>query len=157
MKEPLNAPAVSPKASACVSQGIKIKGEVTGTEDLFVDGKIEGKVELGNASLTIGPNAHVKADVAAREIIVRGRVEGKLEGTERIQVWHSARIDGDLKAEKIAIEEGAELHGKMEAGKAPAKSSENAFGSKKADASNTKDSSTTKEKSPAGATAAGAD
>jgi cytoskeletal protein CcmA (bactofilin family) len=108
---------VSSKASACVSQGIKIKGEVNGDEDLFVDGQIEGKITLGKAVMTIGPNANIKADVTAREVVVRGRVQGKLTGAERIQIWHTARIDGDLKADRIAIEEGAELHGNIEVGK----------------------------------------
>jgi cytoskeletal protein CcmA (bactofilin family) len=108
---------VSSKASACVSQGIKIKGEVNGDEDLFVDGQIEGKITLGKAVMTIGPNANIKADVTAREVVVRGRVQGKLTGAERIQIWHTARINGDLKADRIAIEEGAELHGNIEVGK----------------------------------------
>src|ERR1700726_2684934 len=108
---------VSSKATACVSQGIKIKGEVNGDEDLFVDGQIEGKVTLGKAVMTIGPNANIKADITAREVVVRGRVQGKLTGAERIQIWHTARINGDLKADRIAIEEGAELHGNIEVGK----------------------------------------
>jgi cytoskeletal protein CcmA (bactofilin family) len=115
-----DAPAsfpVSSKATACVSQGIKIKGEVNGDDDLFVDGQIEGKITLGKAVMTIGPNANIKADVTAREVVVRGRVQGKLTGAERIQIWHTARINGDLKADRIAIEEGAELHGNIEVGK----------------------------------------
>lgn len=116
-KEPPPNLPISSKATACVSQGIKIKGEINGDEDLFVDGQIEGKVSLGKASITIGPNASIKAEINAREIIVRGRVQGKLTGTERIQIWHTARVDGDLKANRIAIEEGAELHGQLEAGK----------------------------------------
>ena len=108
---------ISSKATACVSQGIKIKGEVNGDEDLFVDGQIEGKITLGKAVMTIGPNATVKADITAREVVVRGRVQGKLIGAERIQIWSTARISGDLKADRIAIEEGAELHGNIEVGK----------------------------------------
>jgi len=108
---------VSPKATACVSQGIKIKGEVNGDEDLFIDGQIEGKITLGKAVMTIGPNATVKADITAREVVVRGRVQGKLTGAERIQIWSTARVNGDLKADRIAIEEGAELHGNIEVGK----------------------------------------
>src|ERR1700681_1935831 len=104
-ENPSNLP-VSSKATACVSQGIKIKGEVNGDEDLFVDGQIEGKVTLGKAVMTIGPNANIKADITAREVVVRGRVQGRLTGAERIQIWHTARINGDLKADRIAIEEG---------------------------------------------------
>src|SRR5438876_8358341 len=74
-----NSLSGSPKAAASISQGIRVKGEVTGTEDLFVDGFVEGKLNLtSNCCLTVGPNGNVKADLNAREIIVRGKVEGKL-------------------------------------------------------------------------------
>ena len=110
-------PPLSGRASACVSQGIKIKGEVTGSEDLFIDGIIDGKINLANSVLTVGPNATVKAEITSRELVLRGRTEGKLTASERIQIWSSARVHGDKKAERISIEEGAELHGKLEAGK----------------------------------------
>ena len=100
---------VSPHAVACVSQGIRIKGEITGAEDLFIDGSVEGKVNFQNAVLTVGPNATVKADITAREIVVRGRVQGKLEGSDRIQIWGSARVNGDIHADRVAIEEGATI------------------------------------------------
>src|ERR1700751_753599 len=64
-------------SSASIGQGIRIKGEVTGSEDLFVDGVVDGKLNLTNGSLTIGPNGAVKADVNAREVIVTGRIEGR--------------------------------------------------------------------------------
>jgi cytoskeletal protein CcmA (bactofilin family) len=117
-----STPPVSGKAAACISQGIKIKGEVAGTEDLFVDGVVDGKITLANSSLTVGPNGTVKAEITAREIVLRGLAEGRFTAEERIQIWHTARVQGDLKAERISIEDGAELRGKVEAGKA-AKSS----------------------------------
>jgi cytoskeletal protein CcmA (bactofilin family) len=108
---------VSRSAPACVSQGIKIKGEVTGTEDLFIDGRVEGKITLAHSGLTVGPNGVVKGDISAREIVFRGVSEGKFTADERIQIWHSARVHGELKSERISIEDGAELRGKVEAGK----------------------------------------
>lgn len=116
---PSHTPPVSSKAAACVSQGIRIKGEITGSEDLFIDGTVDGKITVTNAVVTVGPNATVKAEIIGREVVVRGKVDGKLTGSERIQIWSTARVNGDMKAEKIAIEEGAELHGKMEAGRQP--------------------------------------
>lgn len=118
-----STPPVSGKAAACISQGIKIKGEVAGTEDLFVDGVVDGKITLTNSSLTVGPNGTVKAEITAREIVLRGLAEGKFTAAERIQIWHTARVQGDLNSERISIEDGAELRGKVEAGKAAAKSS----------------------------------
>jgi cytoskeletal protein CcmA (bactofilin family) len=124
-------PIVSPRAAACISQGIKIKGEVHGTEDLFVDGQVEGRLDLGGASLTIGPNGTVKADITAREVIVRGRVDGKIIGRERVQVWKTGEISGEVTCERISIEDGGAIHGKVEAGKAPGKAEARAasFGS----------------------------
>ena len=75
------------KAPACVSQGIKIKGEVAGTEDLFIDGSIEGKITLGELGDYSWPNGTVKADISAREIVLRGLAEGKFTAEERIQIW----------------------------------------------------------------------
>jgi cytoskeletal protein CcmA (bactofilin family) len=115
-------PLISPRAAACISQGIKIKGEVTGSEDLFVDGQVDGKLNLTNGSLTIGPNGSVKADVTAREVIVRGKVEGKVTGRDKVQLWSTGQVNGEVQTDRLAIEEGALLRGKVEAGKPPATS-----------------------------------
>lgn len=155
---PKNVPAsapVSPGAVACLSQGIRIKGEISGGEDLFIDGNVEGKVNFQNSVLTVGPNATIKADINAREIVVRGRVLGKLDATERVQIWHSARVNGDIRAERVSIEEGAEIHGQMEAGKPPARTAEAT--SKKAEASKTNETDSNLGKTSPGAAVAGAD
>jgi len=110
-------PPVSSKATACISQGIKIKGEITGSEDLFIDGPVEGKLNLGNSSVTIGPNGTVKADISAREVVVRGRVEGKIAGKERVQLWSTGQVSGEISTQRLAIEDGAVLRGKVETGR----------------------------------------
>lgn len=117
-------PPVSSRAAACISQGIKIKGEVSGKEDLFIDGSLEGKLELSGASVTIGPNGKVNADIQAREIIVRGSVQGKLTGRDRVQLWNTGQVVGEVQTERLAIEDGALLRGKVETGKPIGKSSE---------------------------------
>src|SRR5215469_12730129 len=112
---PIQAPAaavgsplpISPRAAACITQGLRIKGEITGKEDLFVDGTLEGKLDLGNASCTVGPNGKVKADISAREVVVRGHVEGKVDGIERVQLWNTGRLSGEVRTERLAIEDGA--------------------------------------------------
>jgi cytoskeletal protein CcmA (bactofilin family) len=111
-------PPASSKATACITQGIKIKGEITGSEDLFIDGPVEGKLNLGNSSVTIGPNGTVKADVTAREVVVRGRVEGKIAGKERVQLWSTGHVSGEVTTQRLAIEDGAILRGKVETGRA---------------------------------------
>jgi cytoskeletal protein CcmA (bactofilin family) len=109
--------APSGRAVACISQGIRIKGEITGSEDLFVDGPVEGKLQLTNGSLTVGPNGTVKADVTAREVIVRGRIEGKISGRDRVQLWSTGHVTGEVQTQRLAIEDGAVLRGKVETGK----------------------------------------
>jgi cytoskeletal protein CcmA (bactofilin family) len=116
---------VSPRASACISQGIRIKGEVSGTEDLFVDGLVEGKLNLtANSCLTVGPNGSVKADLSAREIIIRGKVEGKVTARDKLQIWSTGQITGEVQTDRLAIEDGALLRGKVEAGKQPIRAGE---------------------------------
>lgn len=115
---------VSLNAAACISLGIRIKGEVTGSEDLFVDGQVDGKLSLTNGSLTIGPNGHVKADVTAREVIVRGTVEGRVSAFDKVQLWSTGEVTGEVQTDRLAIEDGALLRGKVEAGKKPSKSGE---------------------------------
>jgi cytoskeletal protein CcmA (bactofilin family) len=119
--EPRPSQPASAKAPACISQGIRIKGEVTGSEDIFIDGNIEGKLEFGNASLTVGPNGRVKADISAREVIVRGKVDGKVIGRDKVQLWNTGQVAGEVQTERLAIEEGAVLRGKVEAGKVPSR------------------------------------
>ncbi len=108
----------TPKPAASISQGIRIKGEVTGTEDLFVDGFVEGKLNLAsNCCLTVGPNGNVTADLNAREIIVRGKVEGKVIARDKLQIGSTGQITGEVQTNRLVIEDGATLRGKVEAGK----------------------------------------
>ena len=112
------AVATSSRVAACISQGIKIKGEVTGSEDLFVDGVVEGKLSLTtNSCLTVGPNGHVKADVTAREVIVRGKIDGKVTGRDKVQLSSTGQVTGEVLTDRLAIEDGALLRGKVEAGR----------------------------------------
>src|SRR6516225_4975470 len=118
-----NSLSGSPRAAASISQGIRIKGEVTGTEDLFVDGYVEGKLNLtANSCLTVGPNGNVKADLVAREIVVRGRVEGKVTARDKLLIGSTGEIAGEVQTDRLAIEDGALLRGKVEAGKQISKS-----------------------------------
>jgi cytoskeletal protein CcmA (bactofilin family) len=128
---------VSPRAAACISQGIKIKGEVNGSEDLFVDGVVDGKLNLSNGSLTIGPNGSVKADVTAREVIVRGKVEGKVSGRDKVQLWSTGQVIGEVQTDRLAIEDGALLRGKVEAGRQGGKAPEAKAASASAKSSDT--------------------
>ena len=113
-----NSPSDPSRSAASIGQGIRIKGEVSGTEDLFVDGFVEGKLNLAaDCCLTVGPNGNVKADLVAREIIVRGRVEGKVIARDKLQIGSTGEINGEVQTGRLAIEDGATLRGKVEAGR----------------------------------------
>lgn len=155
-KDSTGLPPVTSKAAACVSQGIKIKGELTGSEDLFIDGQVEGSITLANSVVTVGPNASVKAEITAREVVVRGRVQGRISGSEKIQVWNTARIHGDMKSERIAVEEGAELHGTLEVGKPGDRFAETAKSASAKKADGKASTTGSEEKTSSGAAAAGA-
>jgi len=116
--------AAAARSGASISQGIRIKGEVTGSEDLYVDGQVEGKLNLSNGILTIGPNGVVKADVDAREVAVSGRIDGNITAREKVQLWSTGQVSGEVRTERLAIEDGASLRGKVEAGKVPPKIAE---------------------------------
>jgi len=120
---------VNSSSPASISQGIRIKGEVIGKEDLFIDGHIDGKLDLGGASVTIGPNGSIKADISAREVIVRGTVTGKVSARDRVQLWSTGRVEGEVQTDRLAIEDGAILRGKVEAGKPLNKANEAAVNS----------------------------
>jgi len=111
----LSAP--SPDAAA-LTHGIRIRGDLTGKADLFIDGEVEGAIRLGDSRLTVGPGGRVKADIEAREIAVRGHVEGNLRGSERILLGSSCRVRGDIEAPRIVMEEGAQFKGRVEMGPA---------------------------------------
>jgi len=86
---------------------------------------VEGKLSLTtNSCLTIGPNGSVKADVVAREVIVRGKIEGKVTGRDRVQLWSTGQVTGEVQTDRLAIEDGAVLRGKVEAGRQTNKTTE---------------------------------
>jgi cytoskeletal protein CcmA (bactofilin family) len=99
---------------AMIGQSIVFKGELTGDEDLEIDGQVEGDVNLKNHQLTIGANGHLKAEVAAKSIIVIGRVKGNLIATERIEIQATGVVEGDVHAPRLNVEEGAVLNGSID-------------------------------------------
>src|SRR5262245_22489357 len=96
---------------ANIGKSISIKGDLSGNEDLVIEGKVEGKVELPNNQLTIGANGLVKAEVQAKTVIVIGKVAGNVRGTERIEIQATGIVDGDVAAPRLVVAEGAVLNG----------------------------------------------
>jgi len=99
--------------SATVSRGIKIKGDISGQGDLFIDGILEGKVHIPEGNFAVGPNARVSADIEAREIIIQGEVVGALKAHGRIQILSTATVTGNIETRGIVVEDGAVMHSKV--------------------------------------------
>jgi cytoskeletal protein CcmA (bactofilin family) len=99
---------------AHIGKSVIIKGELSGSEDLYVDGQVEGTIELHGNSLIIGPNGQVRADVNAKGVIVQGKMEGNIRATERIELKKSAIAVGNIVTHRVAIEEGAYFKGKVD-------------------------------------------
>jgi cytoskeletal protein CcmA (bactofilin family) len=96
-----------------IGKSIVIKGEVSGSEDVYVAGELEGSIELLEGNLTVGPEARIRANVQARGIVVHGRVDGTLYGTKRIDLKKSSVLVGDIYTPRVSIEEGASLKGSV--------------------------------------------
>jgi cytoskeletal protein CcmA (bactofilin family) len=107
------APPLSAPPAGHLTRLLVVKGEITGKDDLFVDGEVHGKIRLDAGKLTIGPDGRVTADVEAREVVVRGEVRGKINGHDRVQIASTGRVSGEIAARLISIEEGAEVHAKV--------------------------------------------
>ncbi|MDE2757408.1 MAG: polymer-forming cytoskeletal protein [Acidobacteriota bacterium] len=100
--------------TASIGKSLVLTGTLAGQEDVFIDGTMEGTIELPDSDLTIGPNGNVKANVKARKITVFGRVTGKMFPAERIEILKTATVRGTIKTPRIVVEEGAVIHGKIE-------------------------------------------
>jgi cytoskeletal protein CcmA (bactofilin family) len=99
---------------ARLGKSIVIRGEVKGAEDLTIDGRVEGTVQLGDNRLTIGPNANVAADLVARDVLVMGQVQGNILATGRVELRAGCLVEGDVRALRLAIEDNAGFHGKVD-------------------------------------------
>jgi cytoskeletal protein CcmA (bactofilin family) len=102
------------QAGTVVSAGLRIKGEISGNEDMLVEGVVEGPIQLGEGMLTVGATGKVTADVVAREVIVYGKVEGNLAARDRIEIKNEGSVVGNLTTARIIIEDGANLKGSVE-------------------------------------------
>jgi cytoskeletal protein CcmA (bactofilin family) len=110
----VHAAPVAKNALSVVCKGITIRGEVTGDEDLQIDGELSGSVKLAGARVMIGPEGRVAGNIQAREIIVRGTLKGNLRASERILMGSTGRWEGDGVSPRLAIEDGATVRGNLE-------------------------------------------
>jgi cytoskeletal protein CcmA (bactofilin family) len=97
-----------------IGKSVVIKGELNGSEDLTIEGHVEGKIELKDHVLTIGPNGKIKAQVHAKSVIVLGEVNGNVTATEKVDIRDGGSVDGDIVSPRVAIAEGAHFRGTVD-------------------------------------------
>lgn len=121
---------------ATIGQSIVFKGELAGDEDLEIEGQVEGTVRLENHQLTIGASGNLKAEVTAKSIIVIGQVKGNLTATERIEIQATGVVEGDVRAPRLNVEEGAVLNGAIDMSTSPVSETKKPVSQTSASASN---------------------
>lgn len=104
----------SVETAAVIGKSVQIRGEVKGSEDLLVEGQVEGTIDLTDSRLTVGAHARVQANLSARDVIVIGHVTGNISATGRVELRSGSAVKGDLRAGRLAIEENAVFSGKVE-------------------------------------------
>jgi cytoskeletal protein CcmA (bactofilin family) len=102
-----------------IGKSVVIKGELNGSEDLTIEGHVEGKIELKDHVLTIGPNGKIKAQVLAKSVIVLGEVNGNVTATEKVDIRDGGSVDGDIVSPRVAIAEGAHFRGTVDMQRKP--------------------------------------
>ena len=102
---------VTNQEQATIGKSLVIKGEVTGSESLYIDGKVEGSINLQGNRVTVGRNGQVTANINAREIVVLGKVKGNLNASDRVDIRNEGSLTGDVVAQRISIEDGAFFKG----------------------------------------------
>lgn len=123
------APSVSPthdpgparsseRSSAHIGKSVVVKGALSASEDLIIEGLVEGTIELRQNVLTIGPNGKIIAKIIAKSVVVQGNVHGNIAATEKVDIRDSGSVDGDIAAPRVAISEGAHFRGSIDMQKA---------------------------------------
>ena len=108
---PANSAVAAPSEQATIGKSLIIKGELSGSESLYIDGKVEGSITLDGNRVTIGRNGQVHANIQAREVVVLGKVKGNVTATDRVDIRAEGSLSGDVTAARISIEDGAFFKG----------------------------------------------
>ncbi|HEV3208305.1 MAG TPA: polymer-forming cytoskeletal protein [Terriglobales bacterium] len=103
-----------PVEQATIGRSVVIKGEVSGSESLYVDGRIEGTVNFADNRITIGRNGSVAANISAREVVILGKVQGNIQCTDRLDIRSEGSLTGDVITQRISVEDGAVLKGSVQ-------------------------------------------
>ena len=144
--------AVTPQEQATLGKSLVSKGEVTGSESLYIDGRVEGSINLPGNRVTVGRNGVVSANISAREIVILGKVRGNMTASDRFDIRSEGSLTGDITAQRVSIEEGAYFKGGIDIRK-PGQPGQPSQPSQKANGE-TKEAAPTAETSLAGTTPA---
>jgi len=110
----------APGEAATIGRSITIRGDVTGDEDLYIQGRIEGTINLKQHSVTVGPEGRVKANIKGRMVTIEGEVDGDVRGQEQVALRSASKVNGDIVAPRVVLEDGASFLGSIDmSGKAP--------------------------------------
>jgi len=115
-------------APARIGKTVVILGEVKGSEDLIIDGRVEGTVSLQESRLTIGPEATVAANLSAKDILIMGRVQGNLVASGRVELRSGSSLEGDIRALRLSVEDNAVFRGKVDLTQGASKGSDGTTG-----------------------------
>lgn len=117
---PYEAQAVEPlprtlgKEAATIGKSVRVNGQLSGSENLKIEGYVEGKIELGDHALIVGPNGAIKAEVVAKVVVVEGQVDGNISASERVDIRDSGSMEGDITAPRVVIADGAVFRGTVD-------------------------------------------
>jgi cytoskeletal protein CcmA (bactofilin family) len=123
------------RSTVNIGKSVVIKGELNGSEDLTIEGQVEGKIELRQNVLTIGPNGKIKAQLFAKSVIILGEVVGNVTATEKVDIRDNGSVDGDIASPRVAIAEGAHFRGSIDMQRGATKATESKSEQKSASAS----------------------
>jgi cytoskeletal protein CcmA (bactofilin family) len=111
---PVQPPADERRAIAWVGKSVIFKGELISSEDMIIDGRVEGTIEVHDHALTVGPAAQIHADIAARSVTIRGSVKGTITAANLVEIRETGSVEGDIVAPHVSVAEGAVVHGRID-------------------------------------------
>ena len=102
------------RVTAWIGEGVVVEGRITSTQDLRIDGQVEGTIEVGSHGLILGANARVKANLVARSILINGAVIGNVTATDRLDLQATGSVEGDIRSPRLVVADGAIINGKVD-------------------------------------------
>ena len=126
---PSRSEMTRPGKPVTIGQSVKIKGELSGQEDLIIDGSIDGKILVRDHHLTIGPNGHINAEVHAKSVQINGEVTGTITADDKVEISSSGSVLGDIMAPRVALADGASFKGSIDMGREGAPSTQSSTAS----------------------------